>query len=95
MLVNEKLGQLAYHNANDDNMANFTGNNDFFILSNLTSFLSLFTLKNRNNPKRNVQIKIANKKNISLVSISKLKLLLLIIKQNNIEIIKEKDPIKS
>ena len=69
--------------------------NDFFILSNLTSFLSLFTLKNRNNPKRNVQIKIANKKNISLVSISKLKLLLLIIKQNNIEIIKEKDPIKS
>ena len=53
--------------------------NDFFILSNLTSFLSLFTLKNRNNPKRNVQIKIANK-NISLVSISKLKLLLLIIK---------------
>tara|TARA_Y100000741_G_scaffold127913_1_gene96403 strand:+ start:733 stop:1140 length:408 start_codon:yes stop_codon:yes gene_type:complete len=26
----EKLGKLAYHNTNDDNMANFTGHADFF-----------------------------------------------------------------
>ena len=28
----EKLGKLAYRNANDDNMANFTGHADFFDL---------------------------------------------------------------
>ena len=30
--IYEKLGKLAYRNANDDNMANFTGNADFFDL---------------------------------------------------------------
>ena len=30
--VYEKLGKLVYHNANDDNMANFTGHADFFKL---------------------------------------------------------------
>lgn len=28
----EKLGKLTYRNANDDNMANFTGHTDFFDL---------------------------------------------------------------
>ena len=30
--IYEKLGKLAYRNANDDNMANFTGHTDFFRL---------------------------------------------------------------
>ena len=30
--VFEKLGRLVHHNANDDNMANFTGHTDFFKL---------------------------------------------------------------
>ncbi len=30
----EKLGNLVYHNTNDDNMANFTGHADFFKLIN-------------------------------------------------------------
>ena len=30
----EKLGKLVYHNAQDDNMANFTGNTEFFEIIN-------------------------------------------------------------
>ena len=30
--IYEKLGRLTYRNANDDNMANFTGHSDFFDL---------------------------------------------------------------
>ena len=30
--IYKNLGKLAYHNANDDNMANFTGHADFFDL---------------------------------------------------------------
>ena len=30
--IYENLGKLAYHNANDENMANFTGHADFFDL---------------------------------------------------------------
>ena len=32
--IYENLGKLAYHNANDENMANFTGHADFYDLVN-------------------------------------------------------------